>query len=200
MGYIDINDTPGASGGSATSANQEIQINTLDEINNKTLTPGQAISDHSSPIVIASDQSTIPVNLTDSLGTSIGTVGNPLFVNSISNVGRTSVNQYSEVLSVPSGSSTIVVQYTVPSSDNFILERISVSGENIAMYQILVNGTIIETQRSYFGGELNCQFNFISSGNQGYILNIGDVVQVTVLHNRPSIANFEGRIQMSIAA
>ena len=108
-----------------------------------------------------------------------------------------SINEYNEISSVASGITTTVVTYTVPVGKQNVLERISVSGENIALYIVLINGVTIDTQRTYFGGNLNVQFEFMSSINAGTVLNAGDIVSVTVLHNRPSVANFEGRIQMS---
>ena len=197
MGYIDINDTTGAGSGDATAANQIIEINVLNSINSKTPALGQEPMSGSVPVVIASDQSTIAVNLTNASGTPVGTSGNPIYVNATESSGRTAVNQYAEIMSVAAGSTTTIVQYTVPSASNFMLERVSVSGGNIALYQVLINDSPIETQRTNFGAQLNSEFNFISSSTQGYILNVGDVVKVTVLHNRPYTANFEGRIQMS---
>lgn len=197
MAYIDINDTTGAGGGDATAANQVIEIGLLTDIDNNTPTLGQKTMAGSSPVVIASDQSTVKVNLTDTSGTSVGTVGNPIFVDIAANTPRTSINQYNEVLSVVSGITTTVVTYTVPVGKTNTLERVSVSGENIALFTVLINGTIIDRQRTYFGGELNAQFEYMSTGNFGTVLNAGDVVSVQVLHTRPSSANFEGRIQMS---
>lgn len=148
--------------------------------------------------LIGNVEDALKTNLRDSSGNEVGTGSNPLIVNSTGSVGRTSVNQFNESLAVASGASTTLVQYTVPTSSSFMLERISVSGENIALFTITVNSVTVDTQRTYFGGALNCEFNFISSGNQGYPLNIGDIVLVTVLHNRPDPGNFEGRIQMSM--
>lgn len=124
--------------------------------------------------------------------------GNNINVAEVSiGASRTSINEYNEVLSVASGSTTTVVTYMVPGSKTNVLERISVSGENIALYTVLLNGVPFDTQRTYFGGALNTQFEFTSLGNLGTILNPGDIISVTVLHNRPSAANFEGRIQMT---
>jgi len=198
MAYIDINDTTGGGGGGdATAANQLVEIGLLTSIDNKEPPLGQAPMSGSEPVVIASDQSTVKVNLTDPGGVSVGTLGNPIFVDIAANTPRTSINQYNEVFAVVSGILTTIVTYTVPVGKTNALERVSVSGENIALYTVLINGTIIDSQRTYFGGELNAQFEYMSTGNFGTVLNAGDIVSVKVLHNRPSAANFEGRIQMS---
>ena len=195
--YIDINDTTGAGGGDATAANQLAEIALLTSIDNDTPVLGQATMANSSPVVIASDQSTVKVNLTNPSGVSVGTSGNPIYVVSSATLPATSINAYHEVLSVASGITTTIVAYTVPVGHENVLERISVSGENIALYTVLINGTPVDVQRTYFGGALNTQFQFMSTINYGTVLNAGDIVSVTVLHNRPSLANFEGRIQMS---
>lgn len=197
MAYIDINDIESTFAGLATAANQLIEIALLTSIDSKTPTLGQKTMAGSSPVVIASDQSTVKVNLTDSSGTSAGTPTNPIFVEFPNNASRTPINQYNQALSVVSGITTLIVTYTVPLLQTNTLERISVSGENIALYTVLVNGIPIDTQRTYFGGELNAQFEFMSTANLGFILNAGDIVTVNVLHTRPTSANFEGRIQMT---
>lgn len=197
MAYIDINDVESTFAGLATAANQLIEISLLTSIDSKTPTLGQKTMAGSSPVVIASDQSTIPVNFTDTLGNTIGTPANPIFVEFPANAARNSVNQYNEVLAVASGSTTTVVTYTVPPATSVALERISGSGGNIALYTILLNGTPIDTQRTYFGGALNVQFEFMSTANLGLILSAGDIISMTILHDRPYVANFEGRIQLT---
>ena len=104
--------------------------------------------------------------------------------------------QYNEILAVASGATTSVVLYTVPVGKTAILQRISVSGENIAKYDILYNSAAIATKRTYFGGALNADFDFPIYGSSGLILSAGDVVKVQVNHSRPMIANFEANIQV----
>jgi hypothetical protein len=197
MAYIDINDTTGAGGGDATAANQLAEIALLTSIDNDTPPLGQETMANSSPVVIASDQSTVKVNLTNPSGVSVGTSGNPIYVVSSAVIPATSINAYHEVLSVASGITTTIVTYTVTAGHENVLERVSVSGENIALYTVLINGIPVDTQRTYFGGALNAEFQFMSTINYGTVLNAGDIVSVTVLHTRPYVANFEGRIQMS---
>lgn len=72
MAYIDINDTS-VIAGAATAANQLIEIALLTSIDSKTPTLGQKTMAGSSPVVIASDQSPIPVTLS-STSIEIGTV------------------------------------------------------------------------------------------------------------------------------
>jgi hypothetical protein len=103
---------------------------------------------------------------------------------------------YNEVLTVPPGILTTIVSYTVPVGVSRDLERVLFSGENIAKYQVLVNGLPVATNRTYFGGDLSGTITFGESDSRGLKLNSGDIVTLTVLHNRPNPADFEGTIEL----
>lgn len=105
-------------------------------------------------------------------------------------------NVFNEILSVASGITTILVTYTVPSLTKAIFQIVDVSGENIAQYDAYVNSDKVDTKRTYFGGGLNANFSFIAGENEGLMLIAGDEVIVQVTHNRPDLANFNGRIQV----
>lgn len=138
----------------------------------------------------------IKVNLRDDAGNAFGTSSNPIFVDTGAAGNRTSVNEYAESLSVPSGSTTTIVTYTVPIGKTASLQRVAVSGENIALFTVLVNAVVIDSRRTWFGGSLNTDFNFSATSDAGIDLVAGDVVTVQVLHNRPSTGDFEARIQV----
>lgn len=111
--------------------------------------------------------------------------------------GQIVKNIYNEANSVASGSTTTIVQYTVPLGITIsILYRISVSGENIAKYTVFYNGTLIDTRRTYYGSSLSEYFEFTTGTANGFSLNPGDTITVKVLHNRPYVGDFEGRIQV----
>lgn len=108
----------------------------------------------------------------------------------------TTINRYAEVLAVASGTNFTINTYTCPIGYTANLQRVSVSGENIARYDVKVNGTSIETRRTYWSGGFNTEFNFLTDlANGGYLLNPGDIVTVVGLHNSPYLADFEARIQ-----
>jgi len=197
MAYIDINDTTSAVAGLATAANQLLQIALLTSLDNKTPTLGQKTMAGSSPVVIASDQSTVKVNLTNPSGISVGTPINPIYVTPISGTGGLSISKYNEVPLVATGVLTTILTYTVPLTKIGILERISVTGENIAYYKILKNAIVIDSKHTNFGTNLNEEFNYSSSADIGMQLAAGDIITVTVLHNRPSLANFAARLQVT---
>lgn len=112
-------------------------------------------------------------------------------------IGNAVISTYGEANSVVNGSTTTVVSYTVPGGiTTAILERISVSGENIAKYTIFINATQIDTRRTFYGSSLSEYFEFTTGTSNGLEMNPGDIVTVKVLHNKPYVADFEGRIQV----
>lgn len=113
-----------------------------------------------------------------------------LDVNVINNVitPGTLVNTFNTASSVASATLTTIVTRTV--TQNSILKKCSVSGENIAKYDVVLNGSVISSKRTYFGGSLNVDFDF----EDGIPLVNTDVILVRVIHSRPSVANFNGNI------
>lgn len=99
---------------------------------------------------------------------------------------------YNEISAVVSGSETTIISYTVPSGKTSKLSEVSGSGENIAEYNLKVNGDVKQKLRTYFGGSLNTIFNFTVSPT----FSAGDIILLSVLHNRPSSADFNGTIKV----
>lgn len=107
------------------------------------------------------------------------------------------VNRYAEVNSVAAGVETTVVQYLVPLNlTSSILQRISVSGDNVGQYKVYLNGTTIDSRRTFFGGSFNEQFEFCVGTADGTTLSPGDTVAVKILHNSHYVGDFQGRIQV----
>lgn len=121
-----------------------------------------------------------------------------LNVNVLPSINPTNVvkNIFGAAASVASGATTTIVQYTVPLNKIAILERSAASGENIGTYTILINNVIQAIQRTYYAGGFNVDFEFTTGDANGLILQPGDNVKVTILHNRPDPANFDARIQV----
>lgn len=101
-------------------------------------------------------------------------------------------NFYNSIAAVPANTLSTIVSYTVPSGKKAILQIANASGENISKYHILLNGNILQTKRSYFGGDLNIEFKF----QQGFNLKSNDIVEIETIHTRPSTSNFEANIQI----
>lgn len=102
----------------------------------------------------------------------------------------TSVNDFNEVTAVASGVLTTINIYTVPALTSAKIQRIAVSGTNIAKYEVLVNGSLIDRMYTYFSGGLSALFELEDTN-----LVAGDVILVRVLHDRPDVGDFNARIQ-----
>jgi hypothetical protein len=111
---------------------------------------------------------------------------------------KNTVSQFNEISSIVSGSEITITTYTVPASKTSYLVRVTGGGENIARYRAFLNGAPIARQYTYFGGELNTEIDFqIDDGEApGLKLVSGDTISVKVLHDRPSAADFNARIQV----
>lgn len=103
---------------------------------------------------------------------------------------------YDESGPVPSGSPTTILTYTVPVGDTASLQRVFASGENIARFDVLINGSELATKRTYFGGALDVNFPFNTSNGEGVLLHAGDVITVVVLQDRLSTAVFESTLEL----
>lgn len=103
--------------------------------------------------------------------------------------------KYNEVALVPSSVETIIVTHTAVGGRKTFLQKVSASGDNIAKYRVKVNGVTIDTKRTMFGEDLNCDFIFDGDTNPGYEVLVGDIITVTVVNPRPGAADYNGRIQ-----
>lgn len=105
------------------------------------------------------------------------------------------VSEFNSITAVASGINTTLITYTVPVSTIAYLQRIELSGNNIATYEIYIDAVLSGKKRTYFGGSLNETFDFDAGTNRGLKLIAGTVVQLKVLHNRPDLGDFEARLQ-----
>lgn len=122
------------------------------------------------------------------------TSGNPLKVNSNGSINvefSTSPikSNYNEVTNVAAGVTQAIVNKLL--NRNIKLQKIEFSGTNIAEYELVIDGNTEDKKRTYFGTSLNGKFDF----NGGLNLTTGQSIQVYVVHNRPSVGNFNSRIQ-----
>ena len=145
---------------------------------------------------------TFEVNLdADNDSVSIGNTnnGNTLNVNSdgsinvnIQEPGSTTEVQstYNEISGLANGVTQLLLSYIA--QPNQKLQKIEFSGTNIAEYELVINGVTQDKKRTYFGGTLNGTFDF----NSGIDLVSSQSVIVYVVHDRPSLGNFNARIQI----
>jgi len=108
--------------------------------------------------------------------------------------GSTSVSlksDYQENASVVTGVTSTVLTHTFSATLNSRVYSVSASGENIAMYELLINSVLVEKKRTYFGESLNVCFDF----SQGYPVGLSSVLELKVYHTRPVTASFNSTLK-----
>jgi hypothetical protein len=153
----------------------------LVSVGGSAITLGQNTSANSLPVVIASDQS--PVNV------EIAGV----------NPSQNSVLVYTQQTAVAVGVTTTVATYTAPASPKVAcLLLISVSGTNVAQWTITnsASGTYDENYTS--AAQLNEVFSFETGSSvvPGQIIGAGNTITVSVNQIGTSAGNFGARIQV----
>lgn len=104
---------------------------------------------------------------------------------------ETVLETYNEISSVVNSVLTTIVSYTALAPGK--LKQINVSGTNIAEYSVELNSVVIDKRRTYFGSALNTDFNY----DDGLLITTADTIVVKVIHERPSVGSFNGRIQVT---
>lgn len=104
------------------------------------------------------------------------------------------LNEFDEVLAVNTNTLTTIVSYSVPVGKNLFLSRVESSGTNVATFSVLVGASTIAKKSSYFGGQLNVDFEFYAINAFGLKVTSGQIVYVKVTHERPSQGDFSARI------
>lgn len=93
-----------------------------------------------------------------------------------------------EVSAVPSSVETTLISLIAP-PQGYRFTKVDVSGENIALFKLKLNGSVLMWKRTWWN-QFNQSFSFENFQN-GLKLLPGDVLTVTVYHQRPNPANFE---------
>ena len=96
-----------------------------------------------------------------------------------------------EVSSVASGVETTILTVTAPAS-GYRIQKVEVSGDDIALFRIYVNGSPILYKRSWWGN-FNETFNF-ETFTSGLLLTSGQVLRITCLHMSPYLGTFEATV------
>lgn len=143
--------------------------------------------------VDAADGDNIAIHDTDGDELAINPDGS---INAIASTLGTFKSLYNEITSTASSVLTTLQTYTVPALTSAFLQKVEVSGSNIAEYRLEINSTIQDKKRTYFGSSLNTEFKFAEIG-PGIPLEAGDVVTVKVIHIRPTVGDFNSRLQVS---
>ncbi len=104
--------------------------------------------------------------------------------------GQVLSSQYSEVSGVATGVTTLVASYLASTGD--LLQKVEFSGTNIAEYELVIDGLTQDKKRTYFGNSLNGKFDF----DNGLLILVGQLIEIYVVHNRPTVGDFNARIQI----
>lgn len=112
------------------------------------------------------------------------------------------INTYTEISSLASsGTFTTIASYTAPVGSTTFLQKVAVSGENIAEYVVRVDGVVLDKKRTYHGDGLNDEFHFDGPPSEnGQEVPVGQIILVQVRHQRPMSADFNARIQAVVVA
>lgn len=138
------------------------------------------------------------VAIADRTGTKYLAINDDGSINEVSVDGPYNVVLTNGVTSTPVAAAvtTEVASYTVPVGKQAWLQLVDCGGENIAEYEVLLNGDRVGYKRTWFSGGLNLSFDYRASPKTGLHLVAGDTVSVMVDHYRPAAALFEARIQV----
>lgn len=103
--------------------------------------------------------------------------------------GWTALSEFGSVTSVANATLTTIVSFTVPVSRKLILDRVEVSGDNKARYQVEIGGSVNAVKRTYW-----CDFNEDFEWDR-FELTAGTLIRVQVEQNsRPDTGDYEARI------
>lgn len=105
-------------------------------------------------------------------------------------------NYFDSISSVSSGIETIILTYTVPVGYKAYIHYVEAGGTNVAQYTIYRNGNPMAKKWSIYT-QLNVDCNFSSPTTKGIEFLSGEVITISVLHNRTSLGDFSARLQMT---
>jgi hypothetical protein len=71
---------------------------------------------------------------------------------------------------------------------------VEMGGDNIGHYTLEVGGDVIGTARTWFNGPFIERLRFDGIGNVGLPVAESTIIRVKVIHYRPVVGTFEGRI------
>ena len=98
---------------------------------------------------------------------------------------------YSESSSIAIGVETLINTYTVPVGKCFKLKMCHVSGTNVSIFKVKINGSTISTKRIWWNS-WNADFLFNDE-----VTDAGDVIEVYVTNNSATamVGDYESNIQ-----
>jgi hypothetical protein len=96
--------------------------------------------------------------------------------------------QFNEVNSVASAASATVLTYTIPTGQSLTINGVNVSGENIAVYTLLIDSVVFDKVRTYFTN-YNTSFNI-----DNITATAGQTIEIEVENFRPTTSDFNANL------
>ena len=98
-------------------------------------------------------------------------------------------NKFGQDAAVASGATSVVVDHLVGNSETFFLTQIEFDGDNIAFYEVFIDGVKEAAKTTWFSGGLNGTFFF-----NNLEVTAMKKIELKVTNFRPTMAAFRGRI------
>lgn len=105
------------------------------------------------------------------------------------------LNEYQEATAVATGVETNVLVFVVPASPIFHAVRFEFGGGNIGTYKLYFGSNVQAQYVTWWNTGMNGFWDFKSGIMGGVKVDGGTQIRVTVLHNRPYVANFYSRME-----
>lgn len=162
-----------------TNSGGGVSDTNITEVGGQPVTLGQKTMANSFPVVIASDQSPVPITIEGV------------------NPNQNSVLIYGEQAAVPVGIETLIASYTAPLGKTSCLLLSYVGGENVGQWTVYNNASIYDKKYTS-AAALNENFDFKTGSSivPGQIIGAGNSITVTVKQIGTSAATFNARIQV----
>jgi hypothetical protein len=106
---------------------------------------------------------------------------------------ESALNYFSSV-SLPGGADQDMLVYTVPAGKTLYLGYAQAGGQNIARYDLLIDGVLQDRRRTYYAGDFSVEFSFFMPNRFGLPVTQGKQVKIRARHDNPLAGNFEGKI------
>ena len=120
-----------------------------------------------------------------------GSVSNSVVIDSVNPslpANLSSLSLFDEVTSVAMSVRTSILLLTVPANEERTIQKIEVSGNNMATYEVEINATVEGFRRTSLT-VFNADFHFSE-----FKLLPTETIEVFVTHERPMVGDFEARI------
>ena len=98
-------------------------------------------------------------------------------------------NKFDQDAAVASGATSVIVDHTVGNNETFFLTMIEFDGDNIAFYEVFIDGVKEAAKTTWFSGGLNGTFFF-----NNIEVTANKTIELKVTNFRPTMAAFRGRI------